>query len=394
MATLRKHGLKYYARIQWRDENSRKREKKISLRTHLKSEALVRKIEVEKFEHIVKDGDDYSAIFSWEKDEGGKTEIVRRTVQEAIDEYLTVKNLRHQRKSTIDRSRVGLKSLTDTLTKNRAVSTLNDDDIEKWLKRSVEKGHAPNTMACNRAKIVSFLNHCYRKEWIKKEIYFPTIENTQKEIKSVDEELFRNIQELGSVDTHFKRAFYFYISTGCRRAEPFNGEIIGNQLRVNRETSKSKSTRYVNLNPEQKEILIEMIERADFLKAKYGYRQKSIEMRYSKELKKACRELGVEDIHFHHLRNSYIIIRCAITGDIMAVSKEVGHANVTQTQRYADIPAEVVMVWFPSWKKIIMERLKLKESSNTFNVMLNGVNRIKSCIRETPVREIEHPLLT
>ena len=394
MATLRKHGLKYYARIQWRDENSRKREKKISLRTHLKSEALVRKIEVEKFEHIVKDGDDYSAIFSWEKDEGGKTEIVRRTVQEAIDEYLTVKNLRHQRKSTIDRSRVGLKSLTDTLTKNRAVSTLNDDDIEKWFKRSVEKGHAPNTMACNRAKIVSFLNHCYRKEWIKKEIYFPTIENTQKEIKCVDEELFRNIQELGSVDTHFKRAFYFYISTGCRRAEPFNGEIIGNQLRVNRETSKSKSTRYVNLNPLQKEILIEMIERADFLKAKYGYKQRSIEMRYSKELKKACRELGVEDIHFHHLRNSYIIIRCAITGDIMAVSKEVGHANVTQTQRYADIPAEVVMVWFPSWKKIIMERLKLKESSNTFNVMLNGVNTLKSCIRATSVRAKEQPLLT
>ena len=260
--------------------------------------------------------------------------------------------------------------------------------------KCTEKGHSPNTLACNRAKIVAFFNHCYRKEWIKKEIYFPTIANTQKEIKCVGEELFRDIQELESVDTHFKRAFYFYISTGCRRAEPFNGEIIGNQLRVNRETSKSKSTRYVNLNPLQKEILIEMIERADFLKAKYGYKQRSIEMRYSKELKKACRELGVEDIHFHHLRNSYIIIRCAITGDIMAVSKEVGHANVTQTQRYADIPAEVVMVWFPSWKKIIMERLKLKESSNTFNVMLNGVNRLKSCIRETPVREIEQPLLT
>ena len=394
MATLRKHGLKYYARIQWRDENSRTREKKITLRTHLKSEALVRKIEVEKFEHIVKDGDDYSAIFSWEKDEGGKTEIVRRTVQEAIDEYLTVKNLRHQRKSTIDRSRVGLKSLTNTLTKNRAVSTLNDDDIEKWFKKCTEKGHSPNTLACNRAKIVAFFNHCYRKEWIKKEIYFPTIENTQKEIKCVDEELFRNIQELGSVDTHFKRAFYFYISTGCRRAEPFNGEIIGNQLRVNRETSKSKSTRYVNLNPNQKEILIEMIERADFLKAKYGYKQRSIEMRYSKELKKACRELGVEGIHFHHLRNSYIIIRCAITGDIMAVSKEVGHANVIQTQRYADIPAEVVMVWFPTWEAIIMERLKLKESSNTFNVMLNDVKQVENGLEAHSVEAKEQPLLT
>ena len=189
-------------------------------------------------------------------------------------------------------------------------------------------------------------------------------------------------------------AIDLYISTGCRRAEPFNGEIIGNKLTVNRESSKSKSTRYVNLNPQQKEILIEMRERAEFQIAKYGYKQKSIEMRYSKELKKACRELGVEDIHFHHLRNSYIIIRCAITGDIMAVSKEVGHANVTQTQRYADIPAEVVMVWFPSWKKIIMERLKLKESSNTFNVMLNSVNKPKSGLEVPELEVIEVARLT
>ena len=64
MATLRKVRQLYFARIQWRDENSRKREKKISLRTHLKSEALVRKIEVEKFEHIVKDGDVMHFLFN------------------------------------------------------------------------------------------------------------------------------------------------------------------------------------------------------------------------------------------------------------------------------------------------------------------------------------------
>ena len=393
MATLRKLRNSYYARIRWY-ENDYQQEESVPLRTHLKSEASVRLNEVERYEHIIKDGEDYSALFPWLKPEGGKTEIVRRTVQDAIDEHLTVKNIRNQRKSTIDRARVGLKSLTNVIGNSRPISSINDDDLEKWLMKCTEKGHSPNTMACNRAKIVDFLNHCYRKEWIKKEIYFPTIANTQKEIKCVNEDLFRDIQELESVDTHFKRAFYFYISTGCRRAEPFNGEIIGNQLRVNRETSKSKSTRYVNLNPLQKEILIEMIERADFLKAKYGYKQRSIEMRYSKELKKACRELGVEDIHFHHLRNSYIIIRCAITGDIMAVSKEVGHASVTQTQRYADIPAEVVMVWFPSWKKIIMERLKLKESSNTFNVMLNDVKQAENGLKVTDSKVIEVARLT
>ena len=382
MATLRKRQLSYYARIQWRDSNSVKKEKQIRLKTHLKSEALTRLHEVNKYEDDIKNGEDYTPLFSWLRSNGGKTKIVRRTLQDAIDEYLIIKELRNQRKSTIDRSRVGLKSLTNVIGKSRPVSSLNSDDMEKWLMKSNKKGHAPNTMSCNRAKIVSFFNHCYRKGWIKKEIYFPSIDNTQKEIKCVDEELFKNIQELDSIDLHFKRAFFLYISTGCRRAEPFNGEIIGNQLRINRESSKSKTTRYVNLNPQQKEILIEMKERAELLKAKYGYKQKSIEMRYSKEFKKACRELGIEDIHFHHLRNSYIIIRCAITGDIMAVSKEVGHANVTQTQQYADIDAQVVMNWFPSWAKIIMERLKLKESSNTFNIMLNNGKCLKSSLED------------
>ena len=390
MATLKKARQSYFARIRWYVEDTLK-EKTVPLKTHLKSEALVRRTEVEKYEHIIKDGDDYTAIFPWIND-GGKTEIVRRTVQDAIDEYIIVKELRNHRKSTIDRARVGLNSLTDTLTKNRAVSTLNDYDIEKWFTKSREKGHAPNTMACNRAKIVSFFNHCYRKGWIKKEIYFPSIDNTQKEIKCVNEDLFKDIQELDSVDSHFKRAFFLYISTGLRRAEPFNGEIIGNQLRVNRESSKSKTTRYVNLNPQQKEIMLEMKERADFQRARYRYKQKNIEQRYSKEFKKACRELGIEDIHFHHLRNSYIIIRCAITGDIMAISKEVGHANVTQTQQYADIPAEIVMEWFPSWKKIIMERLKHKESSNTFNIMLNDINTSKSSKWATSVWANEQPL--
>ena len=393
MATLKKARQSYYARIRWYDIEMVRHEKTVPLKTHLKSEASVRLNEVERYEHIIKDGEDYTAIFPWFND-GGKTEIVRRTVQDAIDEYLVVKNIRNQRKSTIDRARVGLKSLTDALTKNKAVSTLNDDDIEKWFKKCTEKGHSPNTLACNRAKIVAFFNHCYRKEWIKKEIYFPSIENTQKEIKCVNEDLFKNIMDLDSVDEHFKRSFYFFISTGCRRAEPFKSEIIGNQLRITCDTSKSKTTRVVNLNPRQMEILIEMRERADFQRAKYGYKQRSIEMRYSKELKKACRELGVEDIHFHHLRNSFIIIRCAITGDIMAVSKEVGHANVQQTQRYADIPPEIVMVWFPSWAKIIKERLKHKESSNTFNAMLNELKQVESAKGARSVGAKEQLLLT
>ena len=85
MATLRKRRLKYYARIQWRDSSKSLKEKQIPLKTHLKSEALVRKAEVERYEDDIKKGEDYTVEFAWLNDEG-KTKISRRTVQEAMQQ--------------------------------------------------------------------------------------------------------------------------------------------------------------------------------------------------------------------------------------------------------------------------------------------------------------------
>ena len=393
MATLRKRRLKYYARIQWRDSSKSLKEKQIPLKTHLKSEALVRKAEVERYEDDIKNGEDYTVEFAWLND-GGKTKIKRRTVQEAIDEYHVVKDIRNQRKSTIERSKCGLKTLTNVVGKSRPVSTLNDDDIEDWGKWCNSKGHSPNTQACNRAKIVAFLNHCYRKRWIGNEVYFPTIENTQKEIKYVNEFVFRDIMALDTVAPHFKRAFFFYLSTGCRRSEPFSGEVLDNHLKIKCETAKSKTTRYVKLTPVMRATVLEMRARCDNQIAKYGYKQRSIEMRYGKEFKKACRAVGIEDLHLHNLRNSYIVIRWAVTGDIMAVSEEIGHANINQSMEYAKIPPMVIAEEFPIYKKIIVERLKHKESSNTFNKMLEGVNELKSGLKDTKLKGKALPLLT
>ena len=393
MATLRKVRQLYFARIQWRDENQSVKEKTVPLKTHLKSEALVRKSEVERYEDDIIKGEDYTVEFKWRNDDG-KTKISRRTVQEAIDEYHVVKDIRNQRKSTIERSKCGLKTLTNVVGKSRPVSTLNDDDIEDWGKWCNSKGHSPNTQACNRAKIVAFLNHCYRKRWIRNEVYFPTIENTQKEIKYVNEFVFRDIMALDTVAPHFKRAFFLYLSTGCRRSEPFSGEVLDNHLKIKCETAKSKTTRYVKLTPVMRATVLEMRARCDNQIAKYGYKQRSIEMRYGKEFKKACRAVGIEDLHLHNLRNSYIVIRWAVTGDIMAVSEEVGHDNINQSMEYAKIPPMVIAEEFPIYKKIIVERLKHKESSNTFNKMLEGVNELKSGLKDTQLKGKALPLLT
>ena len=393
MASLKKHGNKYYARIRWRNANQVAKEKTIPLATHLKSEALVRKTEVERYEDDIKKGEDYTVEFAWLND-GGKTKITRRTVQEAIDEYHVVKDIRNHRKSTIERSMVGLKTLTDVVGKSRPVSSLTDDDIEEWGKKCNEKKHKPNTQACNRAKIVAFFNHCYRKRWIKNKIYFPRIENTQTQIKYVNEEIFRKIMSLETVESHFKRAFFFYLSTGCRRAEPFKGDLLGNHLMINCETAKSKTTRYVKLTPLMSATVIEMRTRCAEQIAKYGYKQKSIEMRYAKEFKKACRAISVEDLHLHNLRNSYIVIRWAVTGDIKAVSEEVGHANIKQTMEYSQIPPMVIADKFPTYEKLITERLKQKESSNTFNKMLEGNSNAESGLGAQGLRAIEPARLT
>ena len=57
MASLRKVYQQYYARITWR-EGYKKCEKPIPLNTNLKSEALVRKTEVERYEDDIKKGED------------------------------------------------------------------------------------------------------------------------------------------------------------------------------------------------------------------------------------------------------------------------------------------------------------------------------------------------
>ena len=392
MASIRKRKRLYYARVTWR-EGSQKKEKQIPLRTNLKSQALKRQTEVEKFEHIIKKGGDYSARFPWLKG-GGKTEIVRRTVQEAIDEYHVVKDIRNQRKSTIERSKVGLKTLTDVVGKTHPVGSLIDEDIEDWGRWCKGKAHKPNTQACNRAKIVAFFNHCYRKGWIKNELYFPRIDNTQTEIKYVSEDTFRDIMSSEIIEPHFKRAFFFYLSTGCRRAEPFNGDLSTNHLKIKCETAKSKTTRYVRLTPLMRATLVEMRARCDMQINQHGYKQRSIEMRYTKEFKKACRALGVEDLHLHNLRNSYIVIRWAVTGDIKAVSEEVGHANIKQTMEYSKIPPEVIADDFPTYKKLIMERLKHKEMANTFNMMLEDDYDGKNVEVDTKVVDIPVPHLT
>ena len=77
------------------------------------------------------------------------------------------------------------------------------------------------------------------------------------------------------------------------------------------------------------------------------FTQKSIIDRYSKEFKKACREIGLEHT-LHNLRDTYAVKMWLKTRDIYLVSKLIGHSSVTMTEKYANFNPKRLKLDFPS----------------------------------------------
>ena len=72
---------------------------------------------------------------------------------------------------------------------------------------------------------------------------------------------------------------------------------------------------------------------------------------------------------FHNLRDTYATRRWAITGDILAVSKEIGHTSVKMTEKYTKFNLRRLMNDFPSIAPMIQMRLGK-------STMDKGLNRI------------------
>ena len=81
MATLKQRGIMWVARVQWRDVNSQKKERQISLRTKSKVTAMDRLIAVNRAEADIKTGMEFT--FPWMNDEG-ETKVVQLTLGDAV----------------------------------------------------------------------------------------------------------------------------------------------------------------------------------------------------------------------------------------------------------------------------------------------------------------------
>ena len=366
MASLRQRRGKWYSRVLWYNSTGKQKEKQIPLRTKSKTTAHKRNSIVEKYEEDIKDGLNFD--YPWIKD-GGKTTIKERSIGETLEEYYAVRNIEGIRKSTIDRTQVAFISLYTMMSSSTSLNIFNEDFIERYKRHCRESlNHKPNTININLSKIRAFLNWCHRKKYIKDVPYINMVRVEQSEIDYFSDDMVLQIMECYGINDHYKRAFLFYLDTGCRLFEPFNGYIKGNTLVIPPNEAKTHRKRTVHLTSITLAIIQEMCERVDNCIGNKKFAIKN----YSRVFKKACRTVGLRDsYHFHNLRDTYAVRRWAVTGDIHLVSKEIGHKSVTTTEKYADFDLETLLLDFPSLRKWIAPRLEKPTIDKSFLKVIN-----------------------
>jgi len=377
MASLTKRRNRYYSRVSYYDEFNGQRFVEIPLRTTKKAEAEVRNKEVEDFTATIQQDKAYKHIaFGWLSG-GGRTKIVDRTIPEIFEEYISVKRIDGVRQSTIELNELAINSFMKRIGKNVAVSAVTESHINIWKEWS-RRRHSPNTTNIYLAKLKTFFRFCYKKRYLKRELDIVMVKADVKPPMYLSDDKLQMLFSADFIDIHFRKAFAFYVATGCRLKEAFEGTISGNWLVVTPDVAKAHKTREIELSSEALAVLLEMRQRYDnrigkSMHGSWSNSHKGIIDSYSKEFKKAAKELGFGEHKFHNLRDTFAVRRWIETGDIYAVSKEIGHSSVNMTQKYANFNLRKLAVDFPSLnERYIQPRLSDRYGTNDALIEMGG----------------------
>lgn len=370
MASIRKIKGNYYSRVQWLDGFGKMKEKAVPLKTDKKSEAVIRNNDVEKVEDLIRQGENWS--FPWMQD-GGKKKLIRMSVEDAIERFYNLKRLDNLQPKTFEAYEQGLNAFMKAVGRTTPIDMISYSDInifKEWSK----KRHKPVTTNLCLQKIKTFLKYCVDMDYIKKAIPIDMLRIAKTPPMYLTETELGRLFSTDMVDAHFKRAWYFYVSTGCRLQEPFNGEINGNWLIVKAHKSKTGRERQIRLGEKTLPILVEMKNHIANAVGKSGsgsmsHSRKWQIKRYSREFKKVAIAEGFGEHKFHNTRNTYGVMRWAETGDIHLVARELGHSTIKETEKYAKFELRRIMDDFPTLAPKIQERLNQGVPNGTLDAL-------------------------
>jgi len=355
----------YYRLMVW--TGTRQKEITIRLKTKNKAEALRRGKIVSDNADNIKSGViqrfQFKDYFPWMNDKG-TSELPKLSINEVMSEYL---KYRHNvvGKSTAVREGYIMKQFYRYIGKTKPVDEITYKDIEQGLiphLKELGRSNAGINITLRHLKI--WLNWMYdREKLIPERIKFKMLlEDTLP--------CYINEREMGAVqdvvDEFIGRCLYFYQLVGCRAKEPFKGFIEGKYLKIPpQETKGKKHWRFIHLySDELKYILMEMRDWRDTYIANGSSMEHAQHRCYEvirQTLDRAKKKLDIgkyRKITLKSYRHSYGIVRLHITGNIQGVAIEMGHSNLSTTQKYLNIPPDMVADDFPSIKK----HLTLNES--------------------------------
>jgi len=377
MASLTKRRKQYYSRVTYYDEFGTQKFVAVPLRTTKKADAEVRNKEVESFTATIQQDRAYKHIaFGWFSG-GGRTKIVDKTIPEIFEEYISIKRIDGVRESTIELNQLAIDSFTKQVGENVAVSKVTESHIDIWRQWS-RMHHSPNTTNIYLAKLKTFFRFCYKKRYLKRELDIVMVNADVKPPMYLSDEKLKQLFATDCVDIHYRKAFAFYVATGCRLKEPFEATISGNWLIITPDVAKAHKTREVELSEQALTVLLEMRQRyqeriGKSMHGTWANTHDGIIDSYSKQFKGAVTQLGFGEHKFHNLRDTFAVRRWIETGDIYAVSKEIGHSSVIMTQKYANFNLRKLAVDFPSLnEKYIQPRLNDRYGTNDALIEMGG----------------------
>ncbi len=365
MAVLSSMRRKWYARISSGSGDGREI-KIVPLLTDSKVTARQRLSKVNSAEADIKSGviTDIEAFFPWLNEEG-KSSVVTLGLGQAVIEWLDSRYRNNIRTSTLAINESALGHFTDMLGSKYPVERICISDIRRFREdRSLHLGHSPSTINMHLRSIKSFLNWLLEQEFITN---CPKVKQVPVPVPDVKYLTEMQIGELMKLDLtkkhkftakgdvwvedweHYKRAFQFYLTTGCRLREPILGTVEGLWLDVPPTLSKNHIKRSIQLDAKKLTLLNEIRDRV------FSHpNQDSAIRKYSRNFRKACDVIGVsKEISFHSLRHTFACIRRLQTnGNMPLVRDELGHKSLSTTERYCNIPIRRLEDDFPTYAKV------------------------------------------
>ena len=233
----------------------------------------------------------------------------------------------------------------------RELSTVTRLDVQAWANKRRQE--------CSPATVrheLAFLSRIFRTAldhgWV---MVSPTVRIRLPKINNQRTRTLSRAEEAALEKVLGPETFsivLFALHTGLRRLELFSlrpsdvqlwedsGNLVG---MAHIRTSKTGKGRKVPLNPVAAHIVKAWLGVAqEWIFGPQRADRYDVGQRFSRDLRKACVSLGIKDLKAHDLRHSCATRSLVSGARLEQVQHLLGHANITQTQRYVHVTEEYV----------------------------------------------------